>query len=186
MKSLSATVGQIDMMNREIRMKVNKLESFALFDDKTRGRKKINIVKLVPIVLKTSKLGKFSETPDGLNDVETSKPKKKSIIRFNDSENNIKPCVEYFINLETERNQKANEMASIHDSIGPIMIKLESLILRSFTGASEKMSHYYTHWEREMFSSLMRFTTRNLQEFSEKLIKNEVKMIFLLSNVVDV
>lgn len=172
LKSLSAIVGQIGIMGTDIRTKVNKLESYSLFDSKRDSAKEPNGAALKPVILKTSKLGKFSETPDGLD--ETSiKPKKKNI-RINERDDNVKPCVEYFKHLEHERNHKSKEIQRFYDSIGPIMIKLESLILGSFTGESDKMSFYYTHWEKEMFSALMRFTTRNLQDFSDKLMSNEV------------
>lgn len=169
---MPAIVAQIGIMGDTIRSKVNKLQSYSLFESKRSVGKESSGDAIKPIILKTSKLGKLSETPDGLVE-ETSKPRKKSI-RINERDDNIKPCVEYFRLLEHERNHKSKEIQKIYDSIGPIMIKLESLILGSFTGESEKMSNYYTHWEKEMFSALMRFTTRNLQEFTDKLMSDDV------------
>jgi dynein heavy chain, axonemal len=173
LKSLSAIVVQIGIMGRDIRAKVNKLESFALFEnERDASSKSYGHEKIKPIILKSSKLGKSSETPDDLDNVDARMRKKG--VRIVDRDDSIKPCLEYFKNLELKRNEKTNKIQKLYDSIGPIMIKLESLILGSFTGESDKMSFYYTHWEKEMFSALMRFTTRNLQEFSEKLMKNEV------------
>lgn len=167
LKSLSAIVVQIGIMGRDIRAKVNKLESYSLFESAKNSSKGLCDEKLMPIILKSSKLGKSSETPDDLGNGE-ARPRKKTV-RIVDRDDSIKPCLEYFKSLELERNEKTNQIQKLYDSIGPIMIKLESLILASFTGESDKMSFYYTHWEKEMFSALMRFTTRNLQEFSEKL-----------------
>jgi dynein heavy chain len=53
------------------------------------------------------------------------------------------------------------------------MIKLESLILGTFTGESEKMNHYYIYWEKELFAALVRFSTKNLEDFSKKLMEDE-------------
>lgn len=160
-------------MGRDIREKVNKLESHSLFEigkDLTKGLSHEKTT--LPVILKSSKLGKSSETPDNLDNVEPSSRKKN--VRIIDRDDSTKPCVEYFKSVELERNEKTNKIQKLYDSIGPIMIKLESLILGSFTGESEKMSFYYTHWEKEMFTALMRFTTRNLQEFSENLMRNDV------------
>lgn len=176
LKSLSAIVVQIGIMGRDIRTKVSKLESYALFASEKDCTKGLNDDKttstMMPVILKSSKLGKSSETPDNLDNVD-ARPRKKSV-RIVDRDDSIKPCLEYFKNLELERNDKTNKIQKLYDSIGPSMIKLESLILGSFTGESDKMSFYYTHWEKEMFSALMRFTTRNLQEFSESLMQSQV------------
>lgn len=158
-------------MGRDIRAKVNKLESYSLFErEKDTAVRVSNDETTMMVILKSSKMGKSSETPD---DLDNAKLRKKSV-RINDRDDNIKPCVEYFKILELERNDKTNRLQKLYDSIGPIMIKLESLILGSFTGDSDKMSYYYTHWEKEMFTALMRFTTRNLQEFSDKLMQSDV------------
>lgn len=173
LKSLSAVVVQIGIMGRDIRSKVNKLESYSLFESQKDVAKGLGVDKTPkPIILKTSKMGKSSETPDNLDGVE-ARSRMKSV-RLIDRDDSIKPCLEYFKILELERNEKTNKIQKLYDSIGPVMIKLESLILGSFTGESDKMRSYYTHWEKEMFSALMRFTTRNLQMFSEKLMHNEV------------
>jgi dynein heavy chain, axonemal len=175
LKSLSAIVVQIGIMGRDIRTKVSKLESYSLFEFEKDSKKGLNderVATAMPVILKSSKLGKSSETPDNLDNVDV-KPRKKNV-RIVDRDDGIKPCLEYFKSLELERNDKTNRIQKLYDSIGPSMIKLESLILGSFTGESDKMSFYYTHWEKEMFSALMRFTTRNLQDFSESLMQSEV------------
>lgn len=148
------------------------MESYALFESEKDSQKGLSDEKTtMPIIVKSSKLGKSSETPDNLDNVD-ARPRKKSV-RIVDRDDSIKPCLEYFKSLELERNDKTSKMLRLYDSIGPAMIKLESLILGSFTGESDKMSFYYTHWEKEMFSALIRFTTRNLREFSVKLMTNE-------------
>lgn len=174
LKSLAAVVVQISMMGKDIRAKVNKLESYVMFEDEVTTPSSVaegmNDEKSLPLILKSSKMGKLSETPDDLDNPK-SRPKKKSV-RLMDRDDNIKPCLEYFKNLEHIRYEKMNQIQKLYDSIGPTMIKLESLILGTFTGESEKMNHYYTHWEKELFTSLMRFTTRNLQDFNDNLVKN--------------
>lgn len=181
---------QIGMMAKDIRSKVAELESYSLFViDKSRKKAISDSAQPVVVILKSSSTsraihdGKMSETPDDLDDIDMSGGvvasggggggRKKSV-RITERDLSIKPCLEYFLNVELERNEKTNRLQKLYDSIGPTMIKLESLILGTFTGESEKMNFYYTYWEKEMFSALVRFTTKNLQEFTEKLMKSEV------------
>lgn len=159
-------------MGRDIRAKVNKLESYSLFECGKDSVKGSSDDKLMPVLLKSSKYGKSSETPDNLDNIE-ARARKKSV-RIVDRDDSVKPCLDYFKSLELERNEKTNKIQKLYDSIGPIMVKLESLILGSFTAESDKMSYYYTHWEKEMFSALLRLTTRNLQQFSDKLMQKDV------------
>lgn len=124
------------------------------------------------VILKTArkKDGKMkSETPDEIDQIDEA-PVRKKTVRIVEKDDSIKPCLEYFACLELERNVKTDKIQKLYDSIGPIMIKLESLILGTFTGESDKMKLYYSHWEKEMFTSLMRFTMRNLEEFIEKIL----------------
>lgn len=173
LKSLSAIVVQIGIQYQHISKIVMDIVKESLFENERDPSKGLSDERMImPIILKSSKLGKSSETPDDLDNVD-ARARKKSV-RIVDRDDSIKPCLEYFKSLEFKRNEKTNKIQKLYDSIGPIMIKLESLILGSFTGESDKMSFYYTHWEKEMFSALMRFTTRNLQDFNDKLMQNQV------------
>lgn len=161
-------------MAKNIHAKVSELESFSLFVIDRHMRKSSSDNSRAPIILKSSKIdGKMSETPDDLEEIDAIGERKKSV-RITERDLSVKPCLEYFRSLESERNEKTSKLQRLYDSIGPTMIKLESLILGTFTGESDKMNYYYTYWEKEMFSALVRFTTRNLQNFSEKLMQNDV------------
>lgn len=165
---------QIGIMAKDIHTKVNKLESFSLFVNDKNPIKGLTIDPKMPIILKSSKFDKLmSETPDDFDKADAAGATRKKSVRIIDRDDNIRPCLEYFKNLELERNEKTNKIVKLYDSIGPTMVKLESLILGTFTGESDKMSYYYTHWEKEMFVALMRFTTRNLHDFNDKLLHNE-------------
>lgn len=174
LKNLSAIVMQIGRMAKDIHGKVGELEAYSLFVSGRDVKKSSLCDTRAPIILKSSKLdGKMSETPDDLNEIGAIGERKKSV-RITERDLSVKPCLEYFRNLELERNEKTSRLQRLYDSIGPTMIKLESLILGTFTGESDKMNYYYTYWEKEMFSALVRFTTRNLQSFSDKLMQSEV------------
>lgn len=184
LKSLAAVVVQIAKMGKDIRAKVNKLESYTMFEDdkgaattSPAAESGMNDEKSLPLILKSSKMADSSETwPDDMDDPARPKsaPRKKKSVRLMDHDDSIRPCLEYFKNLEYSRYINMDLIKKLYSSIGPTMIKLESLILGTFTGESEKMNHYYTHWEKELFTSLTRFTTRNLQEFNENLMGSSV------------
>jgi dynein heavy chain len=174
LKNLSAIVMQIGRMAKDIHAKVSELESFSMFVIDRESRKSSTGAIRAPVILKSSKIdGKMSETPDDLEEIEAIGGRKKSV-RITERDMSVKACLAYFCSIEQERNEKASRMQRMYDSIGPTMIKLESLILGTFTGDSDKMNYYYTYWEKEMFSALVRFTTRNLNFFAEKLMRDEV------------
>lgn len=64
-------------------------------------------------------------------------------------------CQGYMERLEASRNQKAAVMKQLYDSLGPVLIKLESLVLGTFTGRSEKMRSYYEFWEEQTFKCII-------------------------------
>lgn len=169
LKNLDAIVSQINYMGTDIKTKVAIMEAYCFFSfskDKDKDE-----VAPAQIILKTARSKKQkSETPDDIDNEEMSR---KKSVRIQEREDAMKSCLEYFKSLELERYKKTNEVQKLYDSIGPAMIKLESLILGTFTGESEKMNHYYIYWEKELFGALVRFSTRNLENFSNKLMEDE-------------
>jgi dynein heavy chain len=57
-------------------------------------------------------------------------------------------------------------------SIGPLLIKMESLVANSNTGKSSVMKEYYLFWERRVFMALSHMVVSNLQYF-ESLLGNK-------------
>lgn len=56
-----------------------------------------------------------------------------------------------------------------YKSIGPLLIKMESLVAGTNTGKSKMLKEYYAHWERKVFAAL-----------------NYVSCVFLNSRFLDV
>lgn len=77
----------------------------------------------------------------------------------------IVSCDEYFSMLDAVRNHRMTDLKRRYESIGPLLIKLESLVLGTATGESFKMSLYYRDWEGATFASLLRLVKHNLNEF---------------------
>lgn len=65
-------------------------------------------------------------------------------------------CQQYFKQLEARLNEKTAKVRELYDSIGPILVKLESLVLGTFTGRSDRMQKFYHLLERKAFSSLFK------------------------------
>lgn len=84
------------------------------------------------------------------------KPKRVSI-REAPPDDGVRPCQDYFQALELERNEKTTKLAKLYDSIGPILIKLESLVLGTFTGKCPQMKYYYSYWEKQVFACFTRY-----------------------------
>lgn len=68
----------------------------------------------------------------------------------------VLPCKEFYRELDSVRTVKVSQMKKLFDSIGPTLIKLESIILNTFTGESNKMRQSYVFWEKEMYNSLVK------------------------------
>lgn len=85
----------------------------------------------------------------------------------------VRPCRDFFAQLELQRNEKVVQMVRMFESIGPTLVKLESLILGTFTGSSPKMKQYYTFWEKELFHLLLKWTNNNMDAFGRALYKDE-------------
>ncbi|KAM3960300.1 LOW QUALITY PROTEIN: dynein heavy chain at 89D [Aphomia sociella] len=79
------------------------------------------------------------------------------------------PCKAYFVEVENERLERVATLSRIYERIGPILMKLEYLILGTSTGKSNVMTAYYTYWEKKIFKCLVRLTIENLEQFQRML-----------------
>ncbi|KOB71863.1 putative ciliary dynein heavy chain [Operophtera brumata] len=66
----------------------------------------------------------------------------------------IYPCKTYFVEVENERLERTAQVSRIYDRIGPILMKLEYLILGTSTGKSVVMTTYYNYWEKKIFKCI--------------------------------
>ncbi|CAK1584360.1 unnamed protein product [Parnassius mnemosyne] len=82
------------------------------------------------------------------------------------------PCKTYFVEVENERMSRISTLSRLYDRIGPILMKLEYLILGTSTGKSNVMAAYYTFWEKNIFKSLIKLTLENMEQFQQTLSEN--------------
>lgn len=155
LKSLRSMVAQIGFTNADIRRKIYDIEQFSLFSLGT-----IDVNKPKETAVNYTLRAPSSALARGTGGDGQEPPKRNSKVSFAefvaDDEDKVLPCREFFHELDIDRNVKISRMNKIYDSIGPTLIKLESLILGTYTGRSEKMQQYYVYWENEIFRLFIR------------------------------
>ncbi|XP_052562272.1 dynein axonemal heavy chain 10 isoform X4 [Culex pipiens pallens] len=188
MKSLSSMVCQIGHISNDIKSRIERLESFAMFEfDASSSAAKEKRSTAGEIVLKTPShsrdhhhghghhhqegSAKVAEAEEDGQQQQIVKKPKRVTIREGVPDDGVRPCRDFFKALEQERNAKTTRLIKLYDSIGPILVKLESLVLGTFTGECPEMKFYYNHWEKHVFSCFTRFATRNLERFAHDLLQ---------------
>ena len=63
---------------------------------------------------------------------------------------------EYFEFQESYRNGIFNSLSRKYHAIGPLLIKMEGLVVYSNTGKSPRLMHYYSYWERRVYDALVK------------------------------
>ena len=63
---------------------------------------------------------------------------------------------EYFDFQESYRSGIFNSLSRKYHAIGPLLIKVEGLVVYSNTGKSPRLMHYYSYWERRVFDALIK------------------------------
>ena len=61
---------------------------------------------------------------------------------------------EFFESVERERAKDFEILARKYRAIGPLLTKVEGLVVHTNTGKSPKLHQYYAYWERKIFESL--------------------------------
>ncbi|KAM9822995.1 dynein axonemal heavy chain 10-like [Syngnathus typhle] len=74
--------------------------------------------------------------------------------------------------MDRERIKTTNLMRSKYADIGPVISKVEHLILETNTGKCSSMANYYAHWERKVHEALITMVLRNIKAFNSVLMGN--------------
>lgn len=78
-------------------------------------------------------------------------------------------CKDFFTDMDDTRIKKVCEMSKVYESFGPILIKIETLVLGTNTGRSSAMAASYIYWETEIYKAFISFAIRNFETFTEKM-----------------
>ncbi|CAH1801914.1 unnamed protein product [Owenia fusiformis] len=79
-------------------------------------------------------------------------------------------CKEFFEYIERERFKDYETLARKYRAIGPLLTKMEGLVVHTNTGKSPKLAQYYGHWERKIYGSLSKLVTNNLKGFNAAVV----------------
>lgn len=182
LRKLKSTVYQIDYIRKDIVIRIGKIQTFDLFQIRDKIVSKSETESLKPKILKTKKDDE-EETPDNGKDSAVHFDDRNEIIE----EEEILDCKEYFQKLEEYRNEKCAKIRKYYDSLGNILVKLESLVLGTYSGRSEKMREYYVFWENEIFKSILEYIYKNVDKYLKSFTENkplfEVDAILLFPDI---
>ncbi|XP_059165934.1 dynein axonemal heavy chain 10-like isoform X2 [Physella acuta] len=81
-------------------------------------------------------------------------------------------CKEYFEYIEQERVKDLEILARKYRAIGPLLTKMEGLVVHTNTGRSPKLARYYAFWERKVYEALTKMIINNLMLFSSAIKTN--------------
>ncbi|XP_015274779.1 PREDICTED: dynein heavy chain 10, axonemal [Gekko japonicus] len=79
---------------------------------------------------------------------------------------------EYFEHVKHERVRDVEHMIRKYIAIGPLLTKMEGLVMNTNTGRSPRLGHYYVYWENKVYQSLTNLILKNLQSFSAAVLGN--------------
>lgn len=154
MRKLQSIVSQINYIRDDIRNRIDQIKTFNIFTIDDSGIENT-------MELEENDVENINEESENIE-----QEAKIKIIRIQESSESILSrkkecgtgiyhCQGYMERLELARTAKCSHMKRIYDSIGPVLIKLESLVLGTFTGRSLKMRDYYVFWEEETYKCIL-------------------------------
>ncbi|KAM3610556.1 uncharacterized protein V6R79_005609 [Siganus canaliculatus] len=83
------------------------------------------------------------------------------------------PSVKQFCeSIEQERAKTVHVLSRKYADIGPLITRIEHLILDTNTGKAKCMANYYIYWERKVLDCLTNMVLRNIQAFNMALMGN--------------
>ncbi|KAJ8963302.1 hypothetical protein NQ318_018771 [Aromia moschata] len=83
-------------------------------------------------------------------------------------------CKDFFTAINDDRTEKMSKLTKTYESVGPILVKLEAIILKTSTGKAAAMVPYYIYWESSLYKAFITMTVKNLEMFNSKLEGKEV------------
>ncbi|ELU10552.1 hypothetical protein CAPTEDRAFT_221643 [Capitella teleta] len=82
-------------------------------------------------------------------------------------------CKDFFESVEKERAHDFEILARKYRAIGPLLTKVEGIVVHTNTGKSPKLHQYYAYWERKIFNSLTRLIVDNLKTYNSAVISDK-------------
>ncbi|MGH0114673.1 UNVERIFIED_CONTAM: hypothetical protein FKN15_033990 [Acipenser sinensis] len=94
-----------------------------------------------------------------------------NLFKFPVYENETVPGVkEFYEHIERERMKEVSFLCQKYNAIGPLLTKMEGLVVHTNSGRAPKMAQYYVFWERKVYNTLTKMVLKNLQFFSAAVV----------------
>uniref|UniRef100_UPI000FC45FB7 Dynein axonemal heavy chain 10 n=1 Tax=Bos taurus TaxID=9913 RepID=UPI000FC45FB7 len=88
------------------------------------------------------------------------------------SEDELPGVKEFFEHIERERAKDVDHMVRWYLAIGPLLTKVEGLVIHTNTGKAPKLASYYEYWENRIYEVLTKLILKNLQSFNSLVLGN--------------
>ncbi|XP_077015711.1 dynein axonemal heavy chain 10 isoform X3 [Tamandua tetradactyla] len=88
------------------------------------------------------------------------------------SEGELPGVKEFFEHIERERAKDLDHMIRWYLAIGPLLTKVEGLVVQSNTGKAPTLASYYEYWENKIYEVLTKLILKNLQSFNCLILGN--------------
>ncbi|XP_073737373.1 dynein axonemal heavy chain 10 [Callorhinus ursinus] len=88
------------------------------------------------------------------------------------SEEDLPGVKEFFEHIEQERAKDVDHMVRWYLAIGPLLTKVEGLVIHTNTGKAPKLASYYEYWEHKIYEVLTKLILKNLQSFNSLILGN--------------
>ncbi|XP_052023863.1 dynein axonemal heavy chain 10 [Apodemus sylvaticus] len=88
------------------------------------------------------------------------------------TEDTIPGVKEFFEYIERERSRDVDHMVRWYMAIGPLLTKVEGLVVHTNTGRAPKLASYYEYWEGKIYDVLVKLILKNLQAFNSLILRN--------------
>ncbi|KAM9056172.1 dynein axonemal heavy chain 10 isoform 4-T4 [Megaptera novaeangliae] len=88
------------------------------------------------------------------------------------SEEELPGMKEFFEHIERERAKDVDHMVRWYLAIGPLLTKVEGLVIQTNTGKAPKLASYYEYWENRIYEVLTKLILKNLQSFNSLILGN--------------
>ncbi|KAM5237710.1 dynein axonemal heavy chain 10 [Ctenodactylus gundi] len=77
---------------------------------------------------------------------------------------------EFFEHIELERAKDVERMVRWYQAVGPLLTKVEGLVVHTNTGRAPRLASYYEYWEKRIYSTLTSLVLKNLQAFNSLVL----------------
>uniref|UniRef100_A0A8C6BPZ6 Dynein axonemal heavy chain 10 n=1 Tax=Monodon monoceros TaxID=40151 RepID=A0A8C6BPZ6_MONMO len=88
------------------------------------------------------------------------------------SEEDLPGMKEFFEHIEQERAKDVDHMVRWYLAIGPLLTRVEGLVIHTNTGKAPKLASYYEYWENRIYEVLTKLILKNLQSFNSLILGN--------------